>query len=234
MICLATAMASTIVFATGCSGDADFDNAGDDQAEGNWTPSANVGAKSVKTCTSCDANYARWWAGGEEWCMCTGAGTGTGTGGAGSGTCPNGNFCIFEHNDYAGGRRDVAASGDIAADFNDKASSWINETDRYVCAYENIGRAGRSISVAPRSRAAVPGDFNDIMSSILITDGGTAPACGTATSAPAGGWIDMTNNPRACENKAGTPCGWSPTNNNAGFTCGNRRSTWAVPWTCEK
>jgi hypothetical protein len=50
----------------------------------------------------------------------------------------------------------------------------------------------------------------------------------------AGGWIDMTNNPLACDNHAGVACGWSPTNNGAGYTCGKRHPEWAHSWTCER
>jgi hypothetical protein len=48
---------------------------GSELAEGEWTPSANVSAKPSKQCNSCDPNYARWSAGGEEWCMCSGSGS---------------------------------------------------------------------------------------------------------------------------------------------------------------
>jgi hypothetical protein len=62
------------------------------------------------------------------------------------------------------------------------------------------------------------------------TDSGTKPDAGTTD---AGGWVDMSNNPSACDNHTGTPCGWNPTNNGTGHTCGCRHKTWAYPWTCE-
>ncbi len=47
-------------------------------------------------------------------------------------------------------------------------------------------------------------------------------------------WVDMTNNPYACDDKAGAACGWSSTNNGEGYTCGRRHPDWASPWTREK
>jgi hypothetical protein len=46
-------------------------------------------------------------------------------------------------------------------------------------------------------------------------------------------WVDMSSDPRACDDQAGKPCGWSVTNNGAGYTCGLRHPSWADPWTCE-
>jgi hypothetical protein len=228
---LATVLVSLGFLAAGCAG-ADTENG---EAEGAWTPSNNVSAKAVKDCTSCDANYARWQAGGEQWCMCSGAS-------GQSATCPSGKVCLFENNDYLGARREYGgATTDNVGDFNDKASSWINATDRFVCFYTHINRQGPAISVAPNSRSASTSNFNDRLSSMLVTSakGPTAPAnvCGTtvAASAPAAsGWVDMTSNVNACVDRAGVPCGWSPTNNNLGYTCGKRHPTWLVPWTCEK
>jgi hypothetical protein len=47
-------------------------------------------------------------------------------------------------------------------------------------------------------------------------------------------WVDMTNNPYACNDKPGSPCGWSSSNNGQGYTCGRRHPDWANPWTCER
>ncbi len=48
------------------------------------------------------------------------------------------------------------------------------------------------------------------------------------------GWVDMTNNPYACNDKSGAACGWAPSNNGQGYTCGARHPDWANPWTCER
>ena len=46
-------------------------------------------------------------------------------------------------------------------------------------------------------------------------------------------WVDMTNDTAACEHRTGTPCGWNPTDNGAGYTCACRHGAWAEGWTCE-
>jgi hypothetical protein len=63
--------------------------------------------------------------------------------------------------------------------------------------------------------------------------GATDAGAHDAGNTDAGGWVDMSNNAAACDHHDGTPCGWSPTPNGAGYTCACRHGTWADGWTCE-
>ena len=65
--------------------------------------------------------------------------------------------------------------------------------------------------------------FRAQWSDTSTADGGTPPS-----------WVDMTNNPFACDDKNGVACGWSSSNSGEGYTCGRRHPDWASPWTCEK
>jgi hypothetical protein len=47
------------------------------------------------------------------------------------------------------------------------------------------------------------------------------------------GWVDMSDDPGACANRPGLPCGWSSVDQGAGYTCALRHPAWANGWTCE-
>jgi hypothetical protein len=49
----------------------------------------------------------------------------------------------------------------------------------------------------------------------------------------AGNWVDMTANATGCDNRDGTLCGWSATNNGLGYTCACRHGEWQDGWTCD-
>ncbi len=63
-------------------------------------------------------------------------------------------------------------------------------------------------------------------------DAGPIPDAGQ-TGTDAGGWIDMSASATACDNHAGTPCGWNPTNNGAGYSCLCYEGSQADGWGCE-
>jgi hypothetical protein len=43
----------------------------------------------------------------------------------------------------------------------------------------------------------------------------------------------MTGGVHACDNKPGTPCGYTPANEGQGYTCVCLNGSYAVPWNCE-
>ena len=51
--------------------------------------------------------------------------------------------------------------------------------------------------------------------------------------AGAGAWVDMDIDASACVDEPNVPCGWSATNNGAGYVCACRDGTWVVGWTCD-
>jgi hypothetical protein len=87
-----------------------------------------------------------------------GAGT---TAQADVGACPANRFCLFEHDNYEGGRavfgstdrdlRNNLWSGGSGGSVHDGASSMINNTGHRVVLFANPGCTGRTYNAAPES-----------------------------------------------------------------------------------
>ena len=70
------------------------------------------------------------------------------------------------------------------------------------------------------------------------TDAGTVTSSDSGKTPPpvdsgSSDWVNMTNNASGCENKAGTPCGYTATNEGQGYICTCYDGNDSVPWGCE-
>ena len=89
------------------------------------------------------------------------------------------------------------------------------------------------------SSGATTGTTSSSSSSSSGTSGSSGSTSSSSSSSGlqngdgGGGWIDMSISATACDNKAGTACGWAATDNGLGYTCLCYNGNFAVPWGCE-
>lgn len=95
--------------------------------------------------------------------------------GKGLDKCPKGYFCLYQHftynlNDARGlilkTSEDISRLDDF--DFNDRASSYYNNTDHFVTVYEHFFQGGDAQQFAPGDHGDLSGWWNDTVSSVKI------------------------------------------------------------------
>jgi hypothetical protein len=86
---------------------------------------------------------------------------------------------------------------------------------------------------APNS-CVIPGPSCPASSApVCSADAGSSSGDSGTVEGDGGGWVDMNNGATGCDHKPGTPCGWSTTNNGAGYKCTCYSTTQLDPWGCE-
>ncbi|MFG2918266.1 peptidase inhibitor family I36 protein [Kitasatospora sp. NPDC048298] len=94
------------------------------------------------------------------------------TSGQGRSGCPTGRFCLYENDGYnAGGsaqilvtRSSVSSLGTYG--FNDKASSYYDNTSQPVVLHENADYGGGQLSIRSQGSGNLAGSWNDKVSSL--------------------------------------------------------------------
>lgn len=94
------------------------------------------------------------------------------TSGQGKNACPTGRFCLYENAGYNSGgsaqilvtRSNVSSLGGYG--FNDKASSYFNNTSRAAVLHENVDYGGGQLSIRSQGSGNLTGSWNDKVSSL--------------------------------------------------------------------